>query len=139
MRKLIIFSYVGGFVSGAFGLGGGAIFNPLLLSFGVPPKVASSTGMYMIIFATCSSTIQYYLNSMLNFEYGLWVGFWCIVGTYGGMILIDKLMKKWDRQSPLVFLLSFILGLSAVAVLYFGLSGIDFSSDSSYALRNVCK
>lgn len=54
---LMTFSLVGGWVSGAFGLGGGAIFNPLLLSFGVPPKVASATGMYMIIFATTATTV----------------------------------------------------------------------------------
>lgn len=55
--KLMFFSLMGGWVSGAFGLGGGAVFNPLLLSFGVPPKVSSATGMYMIIFATFASTI----------------------------------------------------------------------------------
>lgn len=57
LAKLMTFSLVGGWVSGAFGLGGGAIFNPLLLSFGVPPKVSSATGMYMIIFATMATTI----------------------------------------------------------------------------------
>lgn len=35
--KLIGFSFVGGWVSGALGLGGGSIFNPLLLSMGCPP------------------------------------------------------------------------------------------------------
>lgn len=37
MFKLIFFSFIGGWVSGALGLGGGSIFNPLLLSMGVPP------------------------------------------------------------------------------------------------------
>lgn len=35
--KLVLFGFLGGWVSGALGLGGGAIFNPLLLSMGVPP------------------------------------------------------------------------------------------------------
>lgn len=35
--KLVAFSFVGGWVSGALGLGGGSIFNPLLLSMGCPP------------------------------------------------------------------------------------------------------
>ena len=52
-------------MSGALGLGGGSIFNPLLLSMGVPPKVASATGMYMIIFSTGASTVTYVLNDML--------------------------------------------------------------------------
>ncbi len=37
ITKLIICAFIGGWVSGALGLGGGAIFNPLLLSMGLPP------------------------------------------------------------------------------------------------------
>jgi uncharacterized membrane protein YfcA len=59
--KLVIFAFLGGWVSGALGLGGGAIFNPLLLSYGVPPAVASSTGMYMIMFTTFGSSLTYFL------------------------------------------------------------------------------
>ena len=60
--KLMVFSLVGGWVSGALGLGGGSIFNPLLLSLGVPPKVASATGMYMIIFSTGASSMTYIIE-----------------------------------------------------------------------------
>jgi uncharacterized membrane protein YfcA len=97
LRKLLIFSFLGGFVSGALGLGGGAIFNPLLLSMGLPPKVASASGMYMIIFATGASTTTYILNGMLDVSYGLWVGGFCFVGTFFGMKLLDSIMKKFDR------------------------------------------
>ena len=130
--RIILFSFVGGWVSGAFGLGGGAVFNPLLLSFGVPPSVASSTGMYMIIFATLSSTIQYCLSNLLDLSYSLWVGSWCVIGTLLGMALMDKLMRKLKRESPLVFLLSLMLGLSAVAVVYFGLLPLDYKSELTY-------
>jgi len=37
VRKLNIYGFVGGWVSGALGLGGGTIFNPVMLSLGVPP------------------------------------------------------------------------------------------------------
>ena len=95
--KLMSFSLVGGWVSGAFGLGGGAIFNPLLLSFGVPPKVSSATGMYMIIYATGATTIQYALNNMVVFDYGLWMSLWCVLGTIIGMKTLERVMKKINR------------------------------------------
>ena len=63
---LVVFSTLGGWVSGALGLGGGAIFNPLLLSMGVPPSVASATGMYLILFSTVSSSITYIIYKMLD-------------------------------------------------------------------------
>jgi len=90
-------SYVGGWVSGALGLGGGSIFNPLLLSMGVPPKVASATGMYMIIFSTGASTMTYILNDMLDVSYGVWVGGFNILGTILGMFLLNSIMKKLGR------------------------------------------
>jgi len=95
--KLVGFSFFGGWVSGALGLGGGAIFNPLLLSMGVPPKVASATGMYMIIFSTGASTISYLMNGTLDISYGSWIGLFCVIGTLAGMQALEKLMKKFDR------------------------------------------
>ena len=88
MFKLIGFSFIGGWVSGALGLGGGAIFNPLLLSMGCPPKVASASGMYMIMFSTGASTCTYIISGMLDIQYGLWVGGFCFLGTYLGMKLL---------------------------------------------------
>ena len=111
---------MGGWVSGALGLGGGAIFNPLLLSMGVPPPVSSATGMYMIMFSTAGSSIIYMLYDVLDFQYALWLGFWCSMGSIAGLYILNQVMKKFNRQSPIVFLLVFILGLSAFLVPIFG-------------------
>ena len=117
---LVLFSCIGGFVSGALGLGGGSIFNPLLLSMGMPPKVASASGMYMIIFACAASSTTYIIAGMLKVHYALWIGTFNIVGTVCGMIALKMLMKKIDRQSPLVFLLVAIFILSTICVPIFG-------------------
>lgn len=61
VRRLVTVAFIGGWVSGALGLGGGAIFNPVLLSMGIPPSVASSTGMYLVMFTTLGSSITYTL------------------------------------------------------------------------------
>lgn len=59
VRRLVSVAFAGGWVSGALGLGGGAIFNPVLLSMGIPPAVSSSTGMYLVMFTTFGSSITY--------------------------------------------------------------------------------
>ena len=131
----MIFAPLGGWVSGALGLGGGAIFNPLLLSMGVPPAVASSTGMYMILFSTAGTSITFILFGVLNLTFGFWIGCWCAVASLIGLYSLNKVIKKFDRQSPIVFLLTFVLGLSALLVPVFavvnlkGKTGIlDFNS-----------
>ena len=63
---LLFFAFVGGWVSGAFGLGGGSVFNPLMIELGVPPTVSTSTGMYMIMFSTAASSIIYISYGALN-------------------------------------------------------------------------
>jgi uncharacterized membrane protein YfcA len=57
--KIVVVSFIGGWMSGALGLGGGAIFNPLLLNLGLPPVVSSATSMFIIIFSTGASTLSY--------------------------------------------------------------------------------
>jgi len=37
ITKLLMLGFFGGFLAGAFGLGGGVIFNPILLTMGLPP------------------------------------------------------------------------------------------------------
>lgn len=64
--KLITFAFLGGFMSGALGLGGGAIFNPMLLSMGMLPSVVSATSMYMILFSSSASSIIYIIHHLLN-------------------------------------------------------------------------
>jgi len=61
LRNVLALGFGGGWVAGALGLGGGVIFNPLLLSMGVPPKVSSATGMYLITFSKIVTTMLYIL------------------------------------------------------------------------------
>lgn len=67
VRKLTIFAFFGGWVSGALGLGGGAIFNPVMLSMGIPPQVSSATGMYMVLFSNFGSSLTYSIYGMMNY------------------------------------------------------------------------
>ncbi len=95
--KLLCFSFLGGWASGALGLSGSSIYSPLLLSLGVPPKVVSSSSMYMVMFAAFSSTLAYGLNGSINWSYAIWCGSFCIIGSIAGMSALDILMKKLNR------------------------------------------
>jgi uncharacterized membrane protein YfcA len=139
VMKLVIFALLGGWVSGALGLGGGAIFNPLLLSMGVPPAVASSTGMYMIMFSTAGSSITYIVFGTLNVQFGLWIGSWCAVASIIGLYILNKVVKKFNRQSPIVFLLTFVLGLSALLVPLFAIISLQGKSmEEILKFKNIC-
>ena len=91
----------------------------------------------MIIFSTGASTMSYIIADLLNMSYGLWVGSFCMLGTLVGMYLLDKLMKKLNRQSPLVFLLVFIFVISVIAVPVFGIQQLQ-GEDNIWATSSIC-
>ena len=89
-RKLIGWSILGGWVSGALGIGGGNIFNPLLVSMGVPPAVATATSMYMITFSSGGATLTFIIYRLINLEYSVWIGLIGSIGATGGLALFNK-------------------------------------------------
>lgn len=88
---------IGGWSTGALGLGGGVLFNPLLMSMGHQPKVAAATGMYMVIFSTGAATTIYIIMGTLNMQYGLWISAIVLVTTIIGMIFFQLFMNKLNR------------------------------------------
>jgi len=94
---LLFFAFVGGWVSGALGLGGGSIYNPLLISMGVPPTVSTSTGMYMIMLSSFVSSALYIMYGRLDIQFGLWLGFWTTLGIIFGLQVIKKVVAKSER------------------------------------------
>ena len=62
LTQLLILGFVGGWVAGALGLGGGCVYNPALLALGIPPKVSSATGLYLVTFSKIASVLVYFLN-----------------------------------------------------------------------------
>lgn len=83
----------------------------------------------MIIFSTGASTLTYMLNDMMDLSYGIWAGCFCIMGSILGMLLLDMIITKLDRQSPQVFLLCLILTISAIAVPILGYKTLSGKKD----------
>jgi uncharacterized membrane protein YfcA len=141
LRIVSILGFVGGFVAGALGLGGGSIYNPVLLSLGVPPKTSSATGMYLVGYSTVAASFVYILNDQLDIYYGLWISLWSIVGTLLGLILANWYMRVSGRQSIIVWALVAVFVISTIAIPIFG--GMSLAEEASrgidiYAFSNMC-
>lgn len=142
LRTVLGLGFGGGWVAGALGLGGGVIFNPLLIALGVPPKVSSATGMYLITFSKIATCIIYFLDDLLIFDYGLWIAGWSTLGAICGLIGANIYMEKVGRQSIIVFCLALVMGISAIGVPVFG--GRDLMAESAqgkdiWAFKSICK
>jgi len=141
LRNVLALGFGGGWVAGALGLGGGAIFNPLLLSMGVPPKVSSATGMYLITFSKIAACLIYFIFGELQMDYCLWIAAWSTLGALLGLKGANWYMEKFGRQSIIVFCLTFILGISTIGVPIFG--GLDLyhkheNGESITSFKSIC-
>jgi len=114
LRLLLFYGFAGGWVAGAFGLGGGSIYSPALLSLGVNPRVANSTSLYLVLFTAVNSTIVNWVDGILNFYYSGWLGAWSVVGTVIGFIFAEMYVKKSGRQSFFVWMLVAVFVLSVI-------------------------
>jgi uncharacterized membrane protein YfcA len=141
LRNVLFLGFMGGWVAGALGLGGGVIFNPLLLAMGVPPKVSSATGMYLITFSKIATCIIYFLYGELVMDYALWCAFVSSIGSIMGLASVNWYMRKFGRQSIIVACLTLILGLSVIGVPLFGAQNLQKEADSGkdiYGFKSIC-
>lgn len=117
---LVWLGFMGGLLAGALGLGGGVIFNPVLLSMGLPPQVSGANSLYMVFFSKVASCLVYILNNQMNMLYALWVGLWATVGGVVGSFALILYLKTGGRQSTIVFILVLEFIVSVVIIPYFG-------------------
>ena len=116
IEKFILLGLVGGVVSGLVGLGGGAIYTPLLMEFGIAPSIAGGTSMYMSVFATLSASILFMFQGFLIYEWALTLSISSVIGTVFGITIIGNLVKSSGRSSYLILLLAFVLSVSAFVI-----------------------
>merc|ERR1719321_2096787 len=72
-----------GLVAGLLGLGGGEFMVPLLLEFGLMPRVASATSGFLILFTTSSNVVHYLVAGTIEpfVGYGVACFFLALVGA----------------------------------------------------------
>ncbi|MEI5907852.1 sulfite exporter TauE/SafE family protein [Bacillus spongiae] len=112
-------SFIVGFTSGLFGIGGGSLMVPaMILLFLFPPHVAVATSMFMIFLSALVSSVTHVMLGNVNWLYALAL----IPGAYIGAKLGAYLNKKVKSDS-LVNMLRIVLIIVGIRLIYQGLVG----------------
>ena len=141
INNLVMLGFGGGLVSGCVGLGGGAIYNPMLISLGVPPTVSSATGLYLVFFSKFASCFVYYLNGELEIAYGLWIGLFSTLGMIISLLYAQEYIKKSGRQSLIVWSLVVVFFIAIITVPIFGIASLKNQAEEGVdikAFTSVC-
>ncbi len=114
-----------GFLSGFFGVGGGFLMTPLLITFGIPPVVAAASDSNQIVAATTSGTYAHYRMGNVDFKLGL---FLLIGGLIGGTIGVQliKILRQLGNAD-------FVIRITYVVML--GFIGTYMLLESIHSLR----
>ena len=103
-----------GFFAGMFGIGGGIVKGPLMLTMGVHPAVSSASSACMILFTSFTATTSFVVFGLLLWDYAtvcLFIGF---CATFVGQLGLSYLMKRYQRNSYIVFSIGSVVLLSAL-------------------------
>ena len=107
---------------------------------GVVPQVVAATSAYTVIITASSATVQFMVMGSLQYDYG---GFFAAVGlvtTFVGQFFVDRMIKKYNRASVIVFAIALIMIIATVLLGYTGVAKVlrQVDNDSSLGFRPLC-
>ncbi len=109
----LLFFLLGGFIgilSGFFGIGGGIVLTPLLLTLGFSPSVAIGTSLMLTLGSTSSSTYHHYRHHNVVWRDGITIG---VIGMFSSVVAGQLVVRFEDyAATELVISIAYIALLS---------------------------
>jgi uncharacterized protein len=109
--------WVGGFLSGMLGVGGGVIIKPALMVLGVPPLVAVASQVNHSIGTNLTGFLNYRRNNDVDFRLGGVLLIGGIIGAILGVFLLRWLNAHGQAVS--IITISYIVVLAAMSFVLF--------------------
>jgi uncharacterized membrane protein YfcA len=124
---LILFvSFIIGFLSGLFGVGGGFLMTPLLIFMGIPPIYAVANEANNILASSSSGALTHWFKKTLDIKIGWLVVCGGLLGTFIGILTFSyfKGIGKIDIVIALAYM--YVLAIIGSFMLRDGLAEINF-------------
>jgi len=123
---LILFvSYVIGFLSGLFGVGGGFLMTPFLIFMGIPPIYAVANEANNILASSSSGTLTHWFKKTMDLKIGWMIIAGGLLGTFLGILTFSyfKEIGKIDLIIALAYM--YVLAIIGSFMLRDGLMEIN--------------
>jgi uncharacterized membrane protein YfcA len=99
-----------GFLAGLFGVGGGFLMTPMLITAGIPPLVAAASDSNQIVAASTSGTFAHYRMGNVDFKMATLLLIGGVVGGTVGVQLIKILRSLGDAAFVIRILYVVLMG-----------------------------
>ena len=122
---ILLLSFVVGFLSGIFGVGGGFLMTPFLIFLGIPPTYAIANEANNIIASSTSGSLTHWFKNTLDYKMGFMIILGGIVGTIIGIFTFTYF--KEIGKINLIISLSYMYVLATIGTLMLieGVAEID--------------
>lgn len=114
--RLVLVGVIGGFLSGAFGVGGGIVMVPLLINLlGFDQRRAAATSLAAIIPTAIAGSATYLANGEVDVVMGLVLAVGGVTGSWLGARLLRRIPLLWLRWMFIALLVAAAARLLLVA------------------------
>jgi uncharacterized membrane protein YfcA len=129
---------VAGLLAGIGGIGGGMVMSPLLLNYGLKPQSASATSSLTVVFTSLLSLIVALFGGLLGMEEVIWFFILALVGSLIISSYLNYLVKKYKRQSLILFILIGVVSISLAVMVISSLIKFADSPKDYLSFRSLC-
>ncbi len=122
---ILFLSFIVGFLSGIFGIGGGFLMTPFLIFLGIPPTYAVANEANNILASSTSGSLTHWFKNTLDYKMGFMIVLGGIVGTIIGIFTFTyfKEIGKIDLIISLAYM--YVLATIGTLMLIEGVAEID--------------
>jgi len=122
---ILVVSYIIGFLSGLFGVGGGFLMTPFLIFMGIPPAYAVANEANNILASSTSGTLTHWFKKTIDLKMGWFIIFGGFFGTIFGILTFGyfKGIGKIDLIISLSYM--YVLAILGSFMLRDGIMEID--------------
>ena len=122
---ILFLSFIVGFLSGIFGIGGGFLMTPFLIFLGIPPTYAVANEANNILASSVSGSLTHWFKNTLDYKMGFMIVLGGILGTVLG-ILTFSYFKEIGKINLIISLAyMYVLAMIGTLMLIEGVKEID--------------
>ncbi|CAI5527535.1 unnamed protein product [Closterium sp. Naga37s-1] len=118
--KVVGVMVVAGVMAGVLGIGGAPLFNPFMLTLGIPPQITASTSVMMVLFGSSSVSLSFLFLHRLNLAYAAIFAPTAFIASLLGVTIVGRIVKSTGRASIIIFILTAIIAVGTTLTVVLG-------------------
>ena len=122
---VLFLSFIVGFLSGLFGVGGGFLMTPFLIFLGIPPTYAVANEANNILASSTSGSLTHWFKNTLDYKMGFMMVVGGVMGTLIGIITFTYFKEIGKINLIISLAYMYVLAIIGTLMLIAGVKEID--------------